>query len=313
MKKKFVYLDTDISLGTPGAEIDDGAALIAILGQPQIQIGGIGTVHGNVPVMDANHNLARLLSLMHTSHIPIGAGCSQPLIEDKSWFDEWQAQYGFTSNWPLAEDHMSSANLLIKLAHSSEQKINILAIGPLTNIAIAIRLDSSILQKIENVFAMGCSLGNNNRNAEFNIHCDPEAAQIVFSSGAPIVLFGLEITKQVVFLKSDFEHLPEDKAFLKLLKHQASGWITRVEKAGWEKGGCALHDAVAASAIVHPDFFHFKKINVAVELHNLKMRGITRTARIDEKSQMNIMAADDVDAEKCKNWIMSALINSSFE
>lgn len=313
MKKKLVYVDTDISLGTPGAEIDDGAALIAILGQPQLQIGGIGTVHGNVPVMDANYNLARLLSLLHISHIPIGTGCSQPLIEDLSWFDEWQAQYGFTPNWPLAEDYIASANLLIKLAHSSEQKINILAIGPLTNIAVAIRLDPSILQKIENVFAMGCSLGNNNRNAEFNIHCDPEAAQIVFTSGASIVLFGLEITKQVVFSREDFESLPEDKAFLKLLKHQASGWITRVEKAGWEKGGCALHDAVAASAIVHPDFFHFNNINVAVELHNPKMRGTTRTAPIGEQFQMNIIAADYVDIEKCKNWIMSALINSSFD
>ena len=81
MEKKLVYIDTDISLGTPGAEIDDGAALIALLQSPQVQVIGMGCVQGNVPVGDACQNLLRLLSLLGIKHIPVGIGASLPLIE----------------------------------------------------------------------------------------------------------------------------------------------------------------------------------------------------------------------------------------
>jgi inosine-uridine nucleoside N-ribohydrolase len=308
MEKKLVYIDTDISLGTPGAEIDDGAALIALLQSPQVEIIGIGTVHGNVPVDDATQNLLRLLSLFGIKNIPVGIGASLPLIENKSWFVQWQAGYERTPRWRVDKALPSAANLLIDLIRSSSRKINILAIGPLTNIALALRLAPDLTNKIKRVITMGGSSIHKNSVAEFNIHCDPEAAQMVFSSGLPLRLLGLEITKQIVFSREDFACLPDSNPAVHLLKYHSTGWIDRVEHAGWEKDGCALHDAVAAVALIHEDLFQFQKLDVSVELFMNKRRGVTlfKKPGAGEKS-LPIEVAIHVDAAKCKAWILSAL------
>jgi inosine-uridine nucleoside N-ribohydrolase len=308
MEKKLVFIDTDISLGTPGAEIDDGAALIALLRSPQVEIIGIGTVHGNVPVEDAIQNLLRLLSLLGIKNIPVGIGASLPLIENKSWFVQWQAGYGSTPPWRVDKALPSAANLLIDLVRTSHRKINILAIGPLTNIALALRFAPDLTQMIEQVITMGGSSSRKNSAAEFNIHCDPEAAQIVFSSGLPLRLLGLEITKQMVFSREDFASLPDSNPAVHLLKIHSTGWIERVEQAGWEKDGCALHDAVAAAALIHEDLFQFQKLDVSVELSKNKLRGVTQFKKpgTGEKS-LPLEVAIRVDAAKCKVWILSAL------
>ncbi len=308
MEKKLVYIDTDISLGTPGAEIDDGAALIALLRNPQIKVIGIGSVHGNVQVNDASQNLLRLLSLLGITDIPVGIGAAQPLIENKKWFAQWQAGYGPTPFWQIDHHLLSAANLLINLARSSARRISVLAIGPLTNIALALHLAPDITQKIERVVALGGSFGALKPEAEFNIRCDPEAAQIVFSSGLPLRLLGLDITKQIIFPREDFISLPDTNLALRLLKQQAPGWIDRVEQAGWERDGCALHDAVAGSALLNEDIFQFREMGVSVELSNKKKRGITR---FDEQKTMTKTFTSEVavrvDAARCKAWILSAL------
>jgi inosine-uridine nucleoside N-ribohydrolase len=308
MEKKLVYIDTDISLGTPGAEIDDGAALIALLRSPQVEIIGIGTVHGNVPVEVASQNLLRLLSFLGIKNIPVGIGASLPLIENKSWFVQWQTGYENTPPWRVDNTLPAAANLLIDLVRSSSKKVNILAIGPLTNIALALRLAPDLTQKIRQVITMGGSSSHINSAAEFNIHCDPEAAQMVFSSGLPLRLLGLEITKQMVFSREDFASLPDTNPAVCLLKRQSTGWIERVEQAGWEKDGCALHDAVAAAAMIHEDLFQFQKLDVSVELSKNKQRGVTRFEKpgAGEKS-LPLEVAIHVDAAKCKAWILSAL------
>lgn len=308
MEKKLVYIDTDISLGTPGAEIDDGAALITLLQSPQVEIIGIGTVHGNVPVGDVSQNLLRLLSFLGIKNIPVGIGASLPLIENKNWFVQWQAGYGRTPTWRVDDSLPSAANLLIDLAHSSSRKINILAIGPLTNIALALRLAPGITQRIEQVIAMGGSSSYKNPVAEFNIHCDPEAAQMVFSSGLPLRLLGLDITKQVVFSREDFASLPDSNPAVHLLKFQSTGWIERVEQAGWEKDGCALHDAVAAVALIHEDLFQFQKLGVSVELSKNKKRGVTCFEKpFAGEKFLPLDVAIQVNAAKSKAWILSAL------
>jgi purine nucleosidase len=308
MEKKLVYLDTDISLGTPGAEIDDGAALIALLHSPHSKLMGIGSVHGNVPVNVATQNLIRLLSLLGRNDLPVGVGAAQPLLENKKWFTEWQAGYGPTPLWEIDRHLPTAANLLIDLARASERKICLLAIGPLTNLALALRLAPDIIKKIERVVAMGGSFGVPKPEAEFNIRCDPEAAQMVFSSGLPLRLLGLEITKQIVFFRDDFSSLPDSNLAVRLLKQQATGWIDRVEQAGWERGGCALHDAVAVAALLNEEFFQFREMGVSVELSKGIQRGITRFDEQKENMEnKKTEVAVRVDASRCKAWILSAL------
>src|SRR4030095_11841473 len=101
MNKKLVYVDTDVGLGTPGAEIDDGAALIFLLRHEFVEVVGAGSIFGNVPLHNAALNLDRLLTWLRGEHIPVGLGAEKPLIADTTWSESWQSAYGNTLPWGL--------------------------------------------------------------------------------------------------------------------------------------------------------------------------------------------------------------------
>jgi purine nucleosidase len=272
--KRLVLVDTDVSLGTPGAEIDDGAALIALLRSTGLAVQGITTVHGNVPVELATHNLRRLLSFLGRDEIPVGLGAVLPLLEDPSWFAPWQTRYGPTLPWPDQPPLPAGANLLVNLIRANPGQITILALGPLTNLALALRLAPDIAGKVQEVVAMGGSFDSHEPAAEFNVRCDPEAAHIVFTAAWPLRLLGLDVTRQVLFSREDFRRLPDANPALRLLKSQAPGWIDVVEEQGWESGGCALHDAVAVAALLDESLFGYVEATVEVELAEPSKRGL---------------------------------------
>src|SRR6185503_4657556 len=141
MNKKLVYVDTDVGLGTPRAEIDDGAALIFLLRNKLIDVIGAGSIFGNVPIHDADSNLDRLLTWLSGEHIPRGRGAGKPLIADLAWSESWQSAYGETLPWNARPATCLAANLIIDMVHQNPEQISILSLGPMTNLALAIRLD----------------------------------------------------------------------------------------------------------------------------------------------------------------------------
>ena len=149
---------------------------------------------------------------------------------------------------------------------SQPGEISILAIGPLTNLALAIRLDPGIIPLTGRVIVMGGSFGMQEPSPEFNVRCDPEAAQIVFSSGWDVHVLGLDITRRVHFSRHDFDCLPDENPAVALLRSQAPGWIDRMEVMGWDQDGCALHDAVAAAYLADETIFEIRETGVDVEL-----------------------------------------------
>ena len=138
MIEKLVYVDTDVSLGTPGAEIDDGAALIFLLRQKGVRVVGAGSVFGNAPIKDASLNLDRLLTWLGGDHIPQGIGAAGPLIEDMDWFDNWQSGYGETLLWEARPAAILAANLMIDTIRSHPGEVTILSLGPMTNLALSL-------------------------------------------------------------------------------------------------------------------------------------------------------------------------------
>lgn len=304
MTKKLVYVDTDVGLGTPGAEIDDGAALIFLLRHPEIEVVSAGSVFGNVPVQDADSNLDRLLTWMNGEHIPRGLGAETPLIEGTAWFASWQSEYGKTLPWNTSPAACLAANLIIDTIHTYPKQVSILALGPLTNLALAIRLDPSIIALAREVIVMGGSFNVQNPTPEFNVRCDPEAAQMVFSSGWDLHILGLDITRRIHFSRRDFFSLPNGYPAVDLLRTQAPGWIDRVEKMAWEQDGCSLHDAVAAAYLVDETLFHIEQTNVEVELVDQNLRGLTRFTATSETQQI-VNVITGLDIVKCRDLIWS--------
>jgi purine nucleosidase len=304
MNKKLVYVDTDVGLGTPGAEIDDGAALIFLLRKKSIDIVGGGSVFGNVPLHDAALNLDRVLTWLDREDIPIGLGAGKPLIADTAWFESWQSVYGQSLPWNPRSATYLAANLIIHTIRTNPGQVSILSLGPMTNLALAVRLDPAILPLTREVIVMGGSFNVQNPEPEFNVRCDPEAAQIVFTSGWNVHILGLDITRRVHFSRRDFSSLPSGNPAVELLYAQAPGWIDRMEEMGWEQDGCALHDAVAAAYLIDDTIFQTEETSVEVELANPNSRGITWFSSTSDNLP-TVKVITDLDPIKCRDLIWS--------
>jgi inosine-uridine nucleoside N-ribohydrolase len=306
MSNKLVYVDTDVGLGTPGAEIDDGAALIFLMRNPSIEIVGTGSVFGNVPLHDATLNLDRFLIWLDGEHIPVGRGAQKPLIADMTWFESWQSSYGETLAWNCRPTTYLAANLIIHTIRAYPGQVSVLSLGPMTNLALAIRLDPAIIPLTREVIVMGGSSNVENAEPEFNVRCDPEAAQIVFSSGWDVHILGLDITRRVHFSRRDFSSLTDANPAVALLRAQAPRWIDRVEEMGWEQDGCALHDAVAAAYLADNTIFQAEKMSVEIEFANPSLRGVTRFFQ-ERESPSIVKVITSLDSAKCRDLIWSHL------
>jgi purine nucleosidase len=306
MDKKLVYVDTDVGLGTPGAEIDDGAALIFLLRSPEVQVISAGSVFGNVPLADAALNLDRLLTCLGDEHIPLGRGAEKPLAADFSWFEGWQSKYGTTLPWNARPNSLSASTLMIETIKSNPGKVSILSIGPMTNLALAVRMEPGIIPLTREVIVMGGSFNQGGSAPEFNTRCDPEAAQIVFNAGWRLSVLGLDITRRVHFSRNDFTSLPHGNLAVELLLAQAPGWIARMEEMGWEQDGCALHDAVAAACLVDDTIFQTVESCLEIELVDLGSRGVTRFVPISAGKPV-AKVVTGLDVQKCRELIWSRI------
>jgi inosine-uridine nucleoside N-ribohydrolase len=189
--------------------VDDVTAILMILSPryiKDIKVEGISLVDGNIPITQSVPTLKSVLALTGNIEIPIYCGASGPLIDFGDRIPTWAGHGsdglgGFTQRPEWSEfrsNHCGdtdsvtvkdeiAALAFVRLVNESPKKLSFLALGPLTNLALAIKLDENFLDKIESLTIMGGSLsarGNSNRVAEYNIHADPEAAHIVFSSAA---------------------------------------------------------------------------------------------------------------------------------
>lgn len=295
-----IFVDTDMGLGTPRAELDDGAALIALLNSGANVVAAAG-VHGNVQLSEATHNLRRLLAYLGREDLPVGRGSALPLVQDPSWFQPFQARYGPTPPWPGEPDLPPAALLLIETVRAHPGEVTILALGPLTNLALAARLAPDIVPHVRQVVSMGGSFGDDG-TPEFNTRSDPEAAHIVYTAGWPLRLLGGDITCQVHFRRERFQALPHGDPALDLLREQAPDWIDIVEEQGWAQGGCNLHDAVAAASLLDETLFEFTPASVTVVLEPGERRGATQVKPVPAPAA-NVYIAADLDADRCHQLI----------
>ena len=289
-----IIFDTD-----PG--VDDAFALLYALNHPNINVLGITTVFGNVPVETSTKNALILSEMAHKGTI-VYQGANKPLerkVTNYPSFIHGHDGLGDT-NHPQSKFNASkldAAQFIINEINENSGNINLVAVGPLTNIANAIKQDPSIANKVNSLLIMGGSWlagGNITPVAEANLYNDPEAAEIVFKSGLPIIMVGLDVTHKVFLSQKDIDKLSSLNNSGKFLEKISNIYI-KFYKDTRNMDGCFFHDATAVIAMTNPEFFKYKNARVYVSKDNLT-RGQTVVYLKDLKHETTIN--DDRDFVK---------------
>jgi inosine-uridine nucleoside N-ribohydrolase len=277
--KPKIILDCD-----PGH--DDAMAIL--LAARHCDVIGITTVTGNVNLDLTTHNALLMTQILNVD-IPVHAGASHALNQAHAHAPDIHGKTGLGGpKLPKLKRKVASDNavqFIIDTIRNTED-VWLVPIGPLTNIALAIRQAPDIVKKVKGISIMGGSnsFGNRTPAAEFNIYADPEAADIVFSSGANIMMCGLNLTHQFLVTAVDIAEIRKMKTFLStfvsdMLEFFAGAYSRRLGRIE-----APLHDPCAVLAITHPHLIHFEDRHVVVELYGKHTRGMTL---VDERRFRN--------------------------
>ncbi len=264
MISKRIIIDTD-----PG--VDDALAFLLALASPEIKLEALTTTQGNVTLETATRNALAILELAHASHIPAVAGSVLPLVQPlrASAYVHGESGIGNSKlpapkNKPL-EGH--AVDYLIQRVLAEPGELSIFPIGPLTNIAMAIRKESKFAKAVKELVIMGGAIhesGNVTSLAEFNIWVDPHAAHIVFHSGIPITLIPLDVTHKCLLKQEHVDRLSKIKSPISRFIKDA---IEVYFKFSYERGfaGCALHDPLTLATVIAPELLTLKEYFVDVD------------------------------------------------
>jgi inosine-uridine nucleoside N-ribohydrolase len=257
---------------------DDVMAIL--LGGRALDLRGITTVHGNASLEQTTRNARQTIEFADLTHIPVAAGLARPLVRQPRYAPEVHGKTGLdgpTLSPPTVPLHPQHAiDFLLEQSHAISD-LHLVPIGPLTNIATALSRDPTLPTRIKQISLMGGSLtfGNATPAAEFNILCDPEAAHVVFTSGIPIKMIGLNVTHQVLAT-------PDYRARIRTIGRTTTTHVADMldfysggETAKTGLSGGAMHDPLAIAALVDPDILTFEPMHVAIELTGTHTAGMT--------------------------------------
>lgn len=255
-----VIFDTDFAFPPQ----DDAMTLFFTLNCPELEILGITTVAGNKSRNVATADALKILEVMNRTEIPVFEGAAAPLIHEGTEWDTkrhggWYANEpappppgGFAKN---KAESRGAIDFLVEQVMKNPGQVTILAIGPLTNIAMAMRMETDFARNVKQLVIMGGAIaslpdgaGNHTPNAEFNFYVDPEAARIVLRSGIPIVLSPLNVSRKARFTKEWYDKIVAvDTAVTRLIKERLGpGFAKSPERAG------LMYDQIAAVALIAP-------------------------------------------------------------
>jgi purine nucleosidase len=272
-----VVLDTDLAMGAPGSDIDDGFALALAVAEPSLELELVTTTHGNTDVVTATRLSRELLVLLGRPDVPVVRGAGGPL-DPRLRRDDRDAA---PPPDPAGAGHAASELVARILAAPGE--VTLVAVGPLTNVALALLLEPRLAEAVREIVVMGGVYLETTNVAsmpgEFNFWSDPDAAEVVLRSGAPLRLVGLDVTRRVRLSRADASRLAsEDAAFARLAGEATDAWITYQERTKpgeeLEHGSCALHDPLAVAAVSHPELVTWQDAHVAVETVGRVTRGV---------------------------------------
>lgn len=268
MTPRRLIIDTD-----PG--IDDAVAILLALASPELEVAAIVAVAGNLPLAITEANARAICELGGRSDIPVYAGCARPITRPPITAEHFHGETGLgtlvlqPAVKALQPEHGVDATIDL-LRAAPEKSISWCALGPLTNVAMAVIKAPDIVERVGELVLMGGAsraLGNTTPAAEFNIHADPHAAQVVFESGLPITMVPLDVTHQV-------RSTPERIARVAALGNPVAAAVAQLlQPSGTEPS--ALHDPCVTAYLLAPELFRGSRVNVAVECESVLTLGMT--------------------------------------
>ena len=272
MSKHKVIIDAD-----PG--VDDAAAILMALASPEIEVLGLSIVAGNVSLEHTVTNACKLVGVSGRRDVPVHAGASGPLVREQVFgkyarigsFDDTLVKAG--DSVPEEENAVQFIVRSARAAVDAGEQITICAIGPLTNLALALIQHPDVARGIRQIVSMGgafTALGHRTPWAEFNIYADPHAAEIVFQSGVPIVLMPLDMTFQALFTAAHFERFRAGGEAGAALYNLFSTFDRSDEKRFGRPGG-PIHDATTIAWLIRPELFTSREAFVGVQVTGLTM------------------------------------------
>ena len=297
--KQPIIIDTD-----PG--IDDAAAISFALNHPEFDLKMISTVNGNVGIEKTTANALKLKRFFN-SDIPVHRGASQPLLSDIVDASDVHGESGMEGyTFPeINESDLDSTHAVEAMRDvllKSETPITLIPIGPLTNIALLLLTYPEVKTFIKEIVLMGgsASRGNVTPLAEFNIYCDSEAAQIVFNSGLPLTMIGLDVARSSSLTHDTINELNSindtGKMLHQLFKHYRGD--------DFEKG-INVYDAYTLLYLLHPEHFDVREADVQIETDGKLTKG---ASVVDFKSQFpNTTVVMSVQANIFKQMFIDAL------
>ncbi|HHL22918.1 MAG TPA: nucleoside hydrolase [Aliiroseovarius sp.] len=294
-----IIIDTD-----PGQ--DDAVAILLALASPELEVLGITAVAGNVPLELTQKNARIVCELAGRRDVRVFAGCDRPLVHDLVTAEHVHGKTGLDGpdlpDPTMALQDLHAVDFIIDTLRAEPAgTVTLCPLGPLTNIATAFQRAPDIAARVQEIVLMGGAyfeVGNITPAAEFNIYVDPEAAEIVFKSGAPITVMPLDVTHKALVTKARNDAFRALGTPVGLAVAAMTDFFERFDKAKYGSDGAPLHDPCVTAWLVRPDLFSGRHINVEVETQSALTRGMTVADwwGVTDRAP-NAMFMGDVDAD----------------
>ena len=253
---------------------DDAVALFLAMSAPdELDVLGVTTVAGNVPLEKTQRNARMMCDIAGRTDMRVYAGCDKPLELEAITAEYIHGNTGidgvdvFDPVTPLQETH--AVDFIVEtLRRASKGTVTLVPTGPMTNIATAIRRDPGILDAVDRIVSMGGAMregGNRSPSAEFNVLADPHAAEIVYGCGRPVTAMGLDVTHQVL---STRERVARIRSVGNRVAEATAGMLSffhRYDTKKYGSEGAPLHDPCTVAWLLRPDLFETKPCNLSVE------------------------------------------------
>ncbi|MCE8511218.1 nucleoside hydrolase [Ruegeria pomeroyi] len=300
MPPRKIIIDTD-----PGQ--DDAVAILLALASPdEIEVLGITAVAGNVPLPLTAKNARIVCELAGRPDVPVHAGCDAPIARKLVTAEHVHGKTGLDGpdlpepTMPLQDAHAVDFIIDTLRAHAPGT-VTLCPLGPLTNIATALTRAPDIVTRVQEIVLMGGAyfeVGNITPAAEFNIYVDPEAADIVFKSGAPIVVMPLDVTHKALVTKARNDAFRALGTPAGIAVAQMTDFFERFDKEKYGSEGAPLHDPCVTAYLLNPDLFSGRHVNVTVETTSDLTLGMTVADwwRVTDRAP-NALFIGDIDAD----------------